>query len=210
MLRTLEGRAQLTVVALWVAAVASIADAYAHVNRLRIVQDAVNTQVGDVAIAVPDSVIGRADDYVTITLVLSVVCLLAVAALWLPWQHAAHRRLADRLDGRVAEPRSGLLAWVVPGVNLLAPPLVLAALLRAAGRRAAALLAGWWVAWLAAIALAVVGTANPDSLADQRLPDGLAMIGDILALAAAVAAIGVVRALTEVAAAAQPGEDRRI
>jgi len=196
-LRTLEGRAQLTVIALWVTVAASIADAYAHVNRLRIVQDAVDAQLDGILLAVPADVIGRADDYVSITLVVSTVMLVVTAVLWMTWQVAAHRRLQGAITGWRAEPRMSIVGWVVPVVNLAAPVLVVAALLRAAGRRSTWLLVAWWATWIAATVLAGLGTANPQDLADQRTPDALAMIGDALSVAAAVLAIGVVRRLQD-------------
>ncbi len=196
-LRTLEGRAQLTVILLWVTVAASIADAYAHVNRLRIVQDAVDNQVEGVLLAVPADLIDRADTYVSVTLVVSTVTLVVAAVLWMAWQFLGHQRLTGALAGWRADPRTSVVAWVVPVVNLLAPVLVVAALLRAAGRRSVGLLVAWWVTWIAATVLAGFGTGNPRDLADQRLPDILAMVGDGLSVAAAVLAIGVVRRLTD-------------
>lgn len=204
MLRTFEGRAQLAVILLWVTVAASIADAYAHVNRLRIVQDAVDNQVEGVLLAVPSDVIDRADTYVSVTLVVSTLALLLAAGMWMAWQHRAHRRLAPQLTGWRADPRASVIAWIVPVVNLVAPLLVVATLLRAAGRRSVLLLAAWWTTWIAATVLAGFGTSNPEALADQRLPDALAMLGDGLSVAAAVLAIGVVRRLTDGVLEADP------
>lgn len=207
-LRTLEGRAQLTVILLWVAVAASIADAYAHVNRLRIVQDAVDNQVEGVRLAVPADVIDRADTYVSVTLVVSTVTLVVAAVLWMAWQLLAHRRLADAMTGWRADPRTSVVTWIVPVANLLAPVLVVAALLRVVGRRSTGLLVGWWATWIAATVLAGFATGNPRDLADQRLPDILAMVGDGLSVVAAVLAIGVVRRLTEgVLARAEPADE---
>lgn len=197
MLRTLEGRAQLAVIALWIAVVASIADAYAHVNRLRLVQDAVNTQVDGAVIALPADVLDRADTYVSITLVASTVTLVAAAVVWMTWQVHAHRRVTDGMSGWRAEPRMSVISWIVPVANLLAPVLVVAALFRAAGRNANDLLITWWLAWIVATVLAGVGTRRTENVADQRLVDGIAMLGDVVTVAAAVLAIGVVRRLTD-------------
>ncbi|MFI7445347.1 DUF4328 domain-containing protein [Nonomuraea indica] len=69
---------------------------------------------------------------------------------------------ARQANDRTASPRPVVLAWMVPGVNLLAPALLLDQVWRAARPplehrdRWRALLAAWWVSWLVMLALVVV------------------------------------------------------
>jgi uncharacterized protein DUF4328 len=82
------------------------------------------------------------------------------AISWLVWQFLAHvnaRALSGRRGGLV--PALGVLSWVVPVLNLIAPPLVIWAMLRASdpdavspGDRArgwsSLLVLPWWAGWL--------------------------------------------------------------
>ncbi len=106
------------------------------------------------------------------------------------------------MRGWRADPRAGIAAWVVPVVNLVAPAVLLNALLRAASRPAPLLVTLWAVCWVGTTVLAGIATRNPQALADQRLPDALAIGGDILAVVAAVLAIGFARRLADYAASA--------
>jgi len=196
-IRSLEGRAQVAVVALWLTVVASIADAYAHAHRLRLVQDAVEQQLPGVRLALPRDAVEHANDYVDIALVVSTVLLVVAAVAWLVFQVAAHRRLAPALSGWRASPRAGVVAWLVPVGNLVAPVLLVSGLLGAARARSVLLLAAWWASWLGSAVLTGIGTENPDVLADQRTIDALAIGGDALGVAAAVLAIGIVRRLLD-------------
>jgi hypothetical protein len=84
-----------------------------------------------------------------------------VAITWLVWQFLAHVN-ARALSGRKGRlmPALGLIAWLVPGVNLIAPPLVIRRLLRASDPdvvnseekslgRSSFLVWLWWAGWLA-------------------------------------------------------------
>ncbi|WP_372790889.1 DUF4328 domain-containing protein [Paraconexibacter sp.] len=202
MLRTIEARAQAAVLTLWIVVAVAVADVYAHANRLRLVQDAVDEQVPGVPLRLPTDVVNRADAWVTIGLIASTLAFLLAAAAWLAFQYPVHRRLAADMTAWRASPRAGVAVWLVPVVNLLAPAVLLAALLRAAARPAPLLVALWWICWVGTTVLAGFATRNPEVLADQRLPDALAMGGDILAAGAAVLAIGFVRRLADYAASA--------
>lgn len=196
LLRTLEGRAQLAIITLWLSVALAVADAYAHANRLKLVQDALDGLPEGTFIAIPAAELERADDYVTAALIGSTLALVVTAVAWLAWQHRVAVLLRARTRGWRGDPRTGVVVWLLPVVNLVAPLLVVVELVRAAGRRMHVALAAWWLAWLGAAVLAGVGTSNPDALADQRLPDGLAVAGDVLAVAAALIAIGIVRHVT--------------
>jgi len=200
LLRTLEGRAQLAIITLWLSVAAAVADAYAHASRLKLVQDAIDAQLEDVPLQLPADDVDRADGWVSLTLVVSSVLLFAAAVAWLAWQYRAAGILRGRTRGWRGDPARGVAVWLIPVVNFVAPVLVVAELVRGAGRRMHATLAAWWLSWLGAAVLAGFGTKNPEVLADQRLPDGLAVAGDVLSVAAALLAIGIVRHLTVAAA----------
>lgn len=200
MLRTLEGRAQLAIITLWLSVAAAVADAYAHASRLKLVQDGIDAQVERVPLQLPADEIDRADGWVSLTLTVSSVLLAATAVAWLLWQYRVAVLLRARTRGWRGDPARGVAVWLVPVLNLVAPLLVVAELVRGAGRSMQLTLAGWWLAWLGSAVLAGFGTRNPDVLADQRLPDGLGVTGDVLAVAAALLAIGIVRHLTVAAA----------
>jgi hypothetical protein len=85
----------------------------------------------------------------------------ALAAItWLVWQFLAHAK-ARALSGRkgMLVPALGVLSWAIPGLNLVAPPLVMWAMLRASDPDAASpgekvrrwsslLILPWWAGWL--------------------------------------------------------------
>lgn len=211
MLRTLSGRAYLAVILLWIAVGAAVLDAYAHADRLRLVQEALDSRPGDSDIALPADTVDRADTLVTIALVGSTVVLVLVALAWLAWQYrlavllraAGGRAPAPDATWRT-EPRTGVLVWLVPVANLVAPLVVVDRLARVAGQRIAPLVAAWWVSWIASAVLTALGTGDPEALADQRLPDGLAVAGDVLTVVAAVLAIRIVSRLTDATLALAP------
>lgn len=203
MLRTLEGRAQLAIITLWLSVVAAVADAYAHASRLKLVQDGIDAQVERVPLQLPAADVDRADTWVAVALIASSVALVLTAVAWLAWQHRAASLLQTRTRGWRGDPARGVVVWLIPVANLVAPLLVVAELVRGAGLRMPLTLGAWWLSWLAAAVLAGFGTKHPDVLADQRLPDGLAVAGDVLTVAAGLLAIGIVRHLTVATARAQ-------
>lgn len=190
----------MAIITLWLSVAAAVADAYAHASRLRLVQDAIDAQVERVPLRLPADEVDRADTWVSIALVVSSVLLAITALAWLAWQHRVAALLRARTRGWRGDPGRGVAVWLIPFVNFVAPLLVVAELARGAGRRMQVTLAAWWLAWLGSAVLAGFGTKHPDVLADQRLPDGLAVAGDVLSVAAAVLAIGIVRHLTVAAA----------
>jgi len=87
---------------------------------------------------------------------------LAVGALWLVWQYRAHANMRALVPGTRFRPLFGLAAWVVPGLNLLLPPLAMRELWRASNpdvpdlrrARTTPLLCLWWLLVLASVAVA--------------------------------------------------------
>lgn len=197
--RSILGRAQLLVVALIMVIAAAILDAYAHAHRFTLVQDALDVQLDGVLIALPQDTADRANSYVTAALIGSSIALVVAAVAWVMWQVRAAQLARGRIDGWRGDPRTGALVWFAPLVNLVAPPLVVAALMRAWSRPAPLLIGAWWFTWLASTVLAPFGTRRPEALADQRLPDVLAIASDVFLVAAGLLAIGVVRRITDAA-----------
>jgi uncharacterized protein DUF4328 len=127
------------------------------------------------------------------------------AIAWLVWQFQAHAN-ARALSGRkgVAVPALGVASWFVPGLNLIVPPLVVWAMLRASdpdtvspeekGRRRSSLLVWpWWAGWLAGWALLYVAfrpvlDGHP-TYSELITRDHFAMIAAGVAIPTAVGAI---------------------
>jgi len=103
---------------------------------------------------------------------------LAVAAAWI----AAAAAYLSWLSGMR---RTAVRAWLIPGVNLVAPPFALHAVYaaghpRGRGRPWRMLLAAWWVSWLATVAVTVLSLLLRDA--------GLTGLGPGTAVVTAVAA----------------------
>ncbi|MEV5408551.1 DUF4328 domain-containing protein [Thermopolyspora sp. NPDC052614] len=86
--------------------------------------------------------------------------------------------------------RNAVWAWVIPGVNLIAPPFALHAAWEATGpaerrrRWWLPLLAAWWLSWLAALAMIVVSVGTHEEGLTGLNPAAVA----VTALAAALCA----------------------
>jgi hypothetical protein len=130
------------------------------------------------------------------------------AALWLAWQYRAHanlRRLGA--EGMRFTPAVAVVAWLIPGVNLIVPFLALRELWRAsdpeAGPQAwratptSPVVFLWWVGWLGGVLLAFAGLA----IGQQANPtehtfivrDTYLTIASGIAIATAVVAIVLIR-----------------
>ncbi|KAB8190874.1 DUF4328 domain-containing protein [Nonomuraea phyllanthi] len=126
---------------------------------------------------------------------------IAVAAAYVTWLVRARQA-----NDRSAAPGPVAVAWLVPGLNLVAPVVLVDGVWRGArppaGRRGRwlALLAGWWLSWLATLAMVTI-----------RLPldpsaGGLTGVGLPELACSAVAALlcaGTVRELTRLQRAAR-------
>ncbi|MFC7582892.1 DUF4328 domain-containing protein [Nonomuraea antimicrobica] len=134
---------------------------------------------------------------------------IAAAAAYVTWLVRA-RRANDRsaATGPVAA------AWLLPGVNLVAPVVLVDEVWRGtrppAGRRGRwlALLAGWWLSWLTALALVTIRLALDSSAGDLT---GVGLVELACAAVAALLCAATVRELTRLqrlarsARATEPG-----
>jgi Domain of unknown function (DUF4328) len=126
--------------------------------------------------------------------------IVAVAVLWLIWQYRAHANLRAILRGTRFSPAWGVASWLIPGVNLLLPPLAMRELWRAGNpdvddwrrSRTSPLLWLWWMLVLAGIALAVFALTpvwgKNASPTDLNLRDQRAVIAAAVGLMASLAA----------------------
>ena len=118
--RPLADRALVLVVALWAAVAAAILDAYAHANRISVVQGAVNEQerLEGVAVQVDPDLVDSADLYVTLGLV-AMAATLAVALLaWLWWRRSVAGAPRPRLlTAGAAAAALGALVLLVVGAR---------------------------------------------------------------------------------------------
>lgn len=142
---------------------------------------------------------------VVVTKAALVVGILA-AITWLIWQFLAHAnaRTLLRRKGTLA-PALGVLCWLIPGVNLVLPPMVIQDMLRASdpdsvwskgrvGGWASLVLWLWWTGWLVALALLYVaflavldGHPTPSELITRdHFAIGAALVGIPVAALGAV------------------------
>ncbi|MET7465844.1 DUF4328 domain-containing protein [Nonomuraea sp. NPDC005501] len=128
-----------------------------------------------------EAVVGPVTLFAVLILLLGVATI-ASAAAYTTW--LVHARQADH---RSATAGPVAAAWLIPGVNLVAPVLLVDELWRGAlppagrRRRWLVLLAAWWTSWLTALALVLV------RLPRETSADGLTGVGvpELVALAAA-------------------------
>lgn len=103
-----------------------------------------------------DAVVGAVTVFAVLMMVL-VCTTVAAACAYLTWLVRARQA-----NNRFAPAGPAVAAWLVPGVNLLAPVILLDEVWRGARppldrrHRWVALLGAWWVAWLAVLALFLV------------------------------------------------------
>jgi hypothetical protein len=108
-----------------------------------------------------------------VLLLLAVATTVAAAAAHTTWLVRARRRVAPSAARAVAA------AWLIPGVNLLAPAVLVYETWRATGppepgrARRIALVTSWWVSWLATVAVFVLVTPSdaPDGLTGLGVPE---------------------------------------
>ncbi|MGH2555492.1 MAG: DUF4328 domain-containing protein [Actinomycetota bacterium] len=130
----------------------------------------------------------------------------ALAAIsWLVWQFLAHvnaRALSGRKGGLV--PALGVVSWVVPGLNLVVPPLVMWGMLRASDPdavspgekvrgRSSLLIVPWWAGWLTGgwllyIAFRPVIDGNP-TYSELMTRDHFAIAASLVGIGTTVLAI---------------------
>lgn len=150
--------------------------------------------------SLPDD-LAAADQLVTLATLVGIVAFVVVAALFLRWQATALRNLAALGDSSSWGAEEGLAAWFLPGLNLVRPRAVMAALWRAGepNRPLPLVLTAWWVAWLVALLamiLAWVLFGQAADVAARERTDALRAGASALAAVAAGLAIAVVTRTT--------------
>ncbi len=149
--------------------------------------------------ALPDA-LARADQLVAFGAVVELVAFLVAAALFLRWQARAHRNLEAFGAGR-QRVGSGIAAWLVPVVNLVAPRRIVLSLWRAGQPelRTPRVFAGWWIGWVVAV-IAVVAAwtllGEAADVAERQRIDALRAVATALSAVAAGLAIAVVAKTT--------------
>ncbi|MBB4920206.1 DUF4328 domain-containing protein [Streptosporangium saharense] len=138
-----------------------------------------------------------------ILVMLVAVAAFAGAAAYLTWLVQARQRVTRSWTPALPM----LAAWLVPGVNLVVPPLLVHRLWRdsrpPADRRARwlALLAAWWLSWLATLAVAVARLPFGAPHGDSDLT-GLGLADLAVVTLAALLCAATVRQITTVQTAA--------
>ncbi|MFC3978560.1 MULTISPECIES: DUF4328 domain-containing protein [Streptosporangium] len=129
---------------------------FEHVRGRRLARE-ISALGGDPHAPGAQAVVGAVTVFAVLVMLVAVATV-AGAAAYLTWLVQARQNAA--LSWTPALPV--LAAWLVPGVNLVLPPLLVHRLWRAsrppADRRPrwVALLAAWWLSWLATLAVAVI------------------------------------------------------
>lgn len=150
--------------------------------------------------ALPDA-LSKADQLVVFGTIVEAVALLIAAALFLRWQVRAHRNL-EALGGGPQRVGAGVVAWLVPVVNLVLPWRVVRSLWQAGEpeRRPPRVFAAWWVAWIVAVLAIVAAWTLLGEAADvaerQRIDTLRALATGLSALAAGLAIVVVSRTTT--------------
>ncbi|WP_271220730.1 DUF4328 domain-containing protein [Streptosporangium carneum] len=143
-----------------------------------------------------------------ILIMLVVVTVVASAAAYLTWLVQARQSAA------VPEPSASpvLAAWLLPGVNLVVPPVLVYRLWWASRPpsdrhgRWIALLVAWWLSWLAAVTLVVARLPLGAAPGDSDLT-GLGPVDLVAVALSALLCAATVRQITGIQAA--DGRDRR-
>lgn len=200
--RPLGGLATALTVVLAVAAAAALGMAAALANRAAVLEDGFAADFDDVT---------RADDLAQATAGAYLLAMLVAAVLWIVWQYR-HAQNAESLGARLGLGSGWAIAgWLVPLANIVLGPLQLVQSAQASdpdvpgGRgRAPAVVWAWWALW---VAQAVAGVAsgrfgfgddlgNDVDLDTFRRSDQVGAVGALVTVAAAIAAIVVVRLLS--------------
>ncbi|MFJ2033470.1 DUF4328 domain-containing protein [Streptosporangium sp. NPDC087985] len=125
---------------------------FEQVRGRRLAQE-ISTLGGDPHAPGAQALVGAVTVFAILIMLVTVTTVAAVAA-YLTWLIRARRSAVPRASAAPV-----LAAWLVPGVNLIAPPLLVYRLWWASRPPAdrhgrwVALLAAWWVSWLAALVL---------------------------------------------------------
>lgn len=214
MMRRIGGLAASLTVVLWVTVASAVLGALAYANRVVVAGDILDFDFGGGGFQEALDLQRRsddADDFVTAAALIMIVCSLAVFVLLLVWMWrvAKNAELAGRARPRFA-PGWTIGGWFIPLANLVIPVLVMQDLWRGSDpsvargdpdwRRAAGSgLVGWWWATHLVAAIRFGGGGEADSRSElERLRgfDAAASVGMLVAIAAAILLILVVRRIT--------------
>lgn len=141
--------------------------------------------------ALPDK-LAKADQLVAFGAIVELVAFLVAAALFLRWQACAHRNL-EALGAGPQKVGAGIIAWLIPVMNLVAPWRIVVSLWRAGepGRSTPRLFVAWWVGWVVAVVAVVAAWTLLGEAADvaerQRIDTLRAVATGLSALAAGLA-----------------------
>jgi hypothetical protein len=216
MMRAIGGLAAALTVVLWITAAVSAFAVFAYVNRAIVAGDILDFDFGGDLGRINEvyRLQSRADDadsFVSVAVVALLVCSLTIFVLLLVWMWRVAKNA--RLTGRT-QPRFGpgwaIGGWFIPLASLVIPVLVMQDLWRASDpavprgnpvwrqRPGSALVGWWWAAYLVAT-LRFVSSGNAETrsqLHHLRTTDSLAAVGSLVAIAAAILLIRVVRGIT--------------
>ncbi|MEM9652370.1 MAG: DUF4328 domain-containing protein [Actinomycetota bacterium] len=128
-----------------------------------------------------------------------VVSVIAAAAFFLPWFHAAYQNLAD-IEAAILAPQWALLGWVVPGLNLIRPPQIMGELTNqfSPGRRPKKArwtrqLWLWWAGGIVGISVHVILRLNlPNTRRGWFYWESIALLATLLLIVSVVACFGLV------------------
>ena len=217
MMRNVGGLAAALTVVLWITVAASAFGVFAFVNRVMVAGDILDFDFSGNGLGGLGELVdlqNRADDadtFVGIAAVMLLVCSVVIFVLLLIWMWRVAKNA--ELTGR-SHPRFGpgwtIGAWFIPFASLVIPLLVMQDLWRASDpavprgdpawrqRPGSALVGWWWAAYLVAtLRFVSSGDANSRSeLEHLRTTDSLAAVGSLVAIAAAILLIRVVRGIT--------------
>ncbi|MFA5883901.1 MAG: DUF4328 domain-containing protein [Acidimicrobiia bacterium] len=216
MMRNIGGLAAALTVVLWITVAVSAFGAFAFVNRVMVANDILDFDfnVGSGGFGELVDLQNRADDadtFVGTAALMLLVCSVVIFVLLLIWMWRVAKNA--ELTGR-SHPRFGpgwtIGAWFIPFASLVIPLLVMQDLWRASDptvgrgdpawrqRPGSRLIGWWWAAYLVAtLRFVSSGDANSRSeLENLRTTDSLAAVGSLVAIAAAILLIRVVRGIT--------------
>ncbi|WP_326824602.1 DUF4328 domain-containing protein [Streptosporangium sp. NBC_01756] len=157
----------------------------------------ISTLGGDPHAPGAQAVVGAVTLFAVLIMLVAVTTAAAVAA-YLTWLVQARQHADPRVRTAPA-----LAAWLVPGVNLVAPPLLMYRLWWASRPPAdrhgrwVALLAAWWLSWLAALVLVPV-RLSLDSVPGEASLTGLGLLELAAVAVSALLCAATVRQITRI------------
>ncbi|MBB4936476.1 hypothetical protein FHR32_000781 [Streptosporangium album] len=170
--------------------------AFEQVRGRRLARE-ISTLGGDPHAPGAQAVVGAVTLFAILIMLVAVTTVAAVVA-YLTWLVQARRTAVPR-----ASATSVLVAWLVPGVDLIAPPLLVYRLWWASRPPAdrhgrwVALLAAWWLSWLAMLVLVPV-RLSLDSVPGDASLTGLGPLELAAVAVSALLCAAVVRQITQI------------